>query len=69
MIAFNCEFISYVFMCCFDAQDFGEFMKVNRLAPMVDPLQTLPSSKLPVERGDISLVSDEPFSCCFQLQQ
>jgi len=35
----------------FCAQDFGEFMKVNRLAPMFDQLQSASSSKQPVDQG------------------
>jgi len=42
-----------------NAQDFGEFMKANRLAPVLDQLETSSSSKQPVERGTVSVLSDE----------
>jgi len=35
----------------FNAQDFGEFMKANRLAPVLDQVQMASSSKQPVDRG------------------
>jgi len=42
-----------------NAQDFGEFMKVNRLAPVLDQLPLASSSKQPVDRGRLSAIT-----CC-----